>query len=50
VTGSKTAKLKGKVVRFLDKFSDPEIIPEDSQWDINEAKNSLVKEGIKNKK
>lgn len=46
MTGSK----KGKLVRFLDKFKDPDIIPENSQWELNDKTNAIVKGRIKNKK
>lgn len=47
---SKTAKLKAKMVNFLDKFKDPEIIPEDSLWETNDEISSVVKNRIRDKK
>ena len=47
---SKTARLKAKVVHFLDKFKDPEIIPEDSLWETSDEISSVAKTRIRNKK
>uniref|UniRef100_UPI0030018762 hypothetical protein n=1 Tax=Cocconeiopsis kantsiensis TaxID=3082010 RepID=UPI0030018762 len=35
--GMKPLKKKGKMVKFLDKFADPEVIPEAEQWDITSS-------------
>ena len=45
---SKTKKIKAKMVNFLDKFRDPDIIPEDSRWEINDEISPIVKNRIRN--
>lgn len=49
-TMSKTARIKAKVVHFLDKFKDPEVIPDESRWETKDELNPVVKDRIRNKK